>query len=143
MKSILTVLILTLGLPLAAACQRALPNPVLVFAGSEEYEANGKQWTRYKFDVFNREDYPDSLFAASPDLPPCGKNAKSSRAWVDLFDQSGRRLYGFCALQGHNDLAGLWFAIERGTIAPSWIYIEINDRKTTNKYKSNLAETTQ
>ena len=26
----------------------SFPNPVLLFMGKEDYEANGKQWTRYK-----------------------------------------------------------------------------------------------
>ena len=33
-------------------------------------------------------------------------------------------------------------ALEDGVIAPSYIYIEINDRETNTKYKSNLADTT-
>jgi hypothetical protein len=27
-------------------------------------------------------------------------------------------------------------------VPPSWVYIEMKDRKTNTKYKSNLAETT-
>jgi len=27
-------------------------------------------------------------------------------------------------------------------VPPSWVYIELNDRQTNTKYKSNLAETT-
>lgn len=119
-----------------------LPNPVLILTGQESYEANGKQWTRYNYSVFNAEAYPNDLFAAAPELPPCGKNTKASRTWVDLFDQRGTRLYGFCALGGSEGLNKLWFALERDVIPPSWIYIEMNDRKTNTKYKSNLAETT-
>ena len=119
-----------------------LPNPVLFFAGQEEYEANGKQWTRYKYSVDNMAVYPNDLFTPAPDLPPCGQNTKSSRTWVDIYDQRGKRLYGFCALGSHDGLGQLWFALERDTIPPSWIYIEMNDRKTNTKYKSNLAETT-
>jgi hypothetical protein len=119
-----------------------LPNPVLLFTGQEEYEANGKQWTRYKYSVDNLANYPNELFASAPDLPPCGANTKSSRTWVDIYDQRGKRLYGFCALANHDGLGQLWFSLERDTIPPSWVYIEMNDRKTTTKYKSNLAETT-
>jgi hypothetical protein len=64
----------------------SLPNPVLVLIGTEQYEANGKQWTRYKYTVANRADYPDELFVASPDLPPCGRNSKASRTWIDFYD---------------------------------------------------------
>jgi hypothetical protein len=121
---------------------RSLPNPVLVFIGSEDYEDNGKSWTRYKYMVDNRADYPNELFAAAPDLPPCGRNAKASRTWVDLYEQGGKRLNGFCALESRDGLSRLWFALESGVIPPSWIYVEMTDRKTNSKYKSTLAETT-
>jgi hypothetical protein len=81
------------------------------------------------------------MFAAAPSLPPCGKNANSSRTWVDIYDQSGKRLYGFCALGKSSDLNQLWFGLEEGVVPPSWVYIELNDRSTNTKYKSNLAET--
>lgn len=70
------------------------------------------------------------MFAAAPDLPPCGSNTKSSRTWVDLYTSAGKRLYGFCALGNRDGLGRLWFAMERNLIPPSWIYIEMNDRKT-------------
>jgi hypothetical protein len=119
-----------------------LPNPNIVFTGFEYYEADGKQWTRYKYRVDNLMDYPNEMFAAAPELPPCGTNKKSSRTWVDIYDQSGKRLNGFCALANHDGLGDIWFALERDVIPPSWIYMEMIDRKTGTKYKSNLAETT-
>lgn len=119
----------------------ALPNPVLIFTGQELFATGGKQFVRYNFAVFNSADYPDELFAAAPDLPPCGKNTKASRTWVDIYDQSGKRLYGFCALEKSKDLNKIWFALEQGVTPPSWVYIEMTDRKTNTKYKSNLAET--
>lgn len=69
-----------------------LPNPVLVFMGQEFFEAGGQQFTRYRYSVDNLSVYPDELFAASPTLPPCGSNASSSRTWVDIYDQNGKRL---------------------------------------------------
>lgn len=119
-----------------------LPNPVLYFTGQEFYSAGGKQWIRYKYDVLNKADYPADLFAAAPNLPPCGKNTKSSRTWVDFFDQRGKRLYGFCALGKPADLGTIWFGLEVGTVPPSYVYIEMTDRQTNTKYKSNLADTT-
>lgn len=138
----LILLTLTANRVSTAPPQPPLPNPVLVFVGSEPYETGGKHWLRYKYEVMNRTDYPNDMFAASPQLPPCGTNTKSARTWVDLYDQSGKRLYGFCALANHDGLGQLWFAMEEGVIPPSWIYLEMNDRKTSTKYKSNLAETT-
>ncbi|MCA1816209.1 MAG: hypothetical protein LC746_07325 [Acidobacteria bacterium] len=125
-----------------AMARRALPNPVLVFTGQEQFTASGKQMTRYRFTVDNRADYPAEMFAAAPDLPPCGANTKASRTWVDLYDQTGKRLNGFCALGSPNDLSQIWFAIESDSVPPSWVYVELSDRKTNTKYKSNLAETT-
>jgi hypothetical protein len=123
--------------------QNILPNPVLYFMGAEPFTANGKDWTRYKLAVFNSDRYPDALFAAAPTLPPCGTNTKSSRSWVDIFDSRGKRLYGFCALGKASDLNTIWFALERDVIPPSYVYIEINDRQTNTKYKSNLSDTVE
>lgn len=125
-----------------SAAAPVLPNPVLYFLGQEYVTISGKNFTRYHFDVLNKDQYPDELFAASPALPPCGANRKAARTWVDLYDQSGKRLNGFCALQKSADLNGIWFALETSVVPPSWIYIELNDRKTNTKYKSNLADTT-
>lgn len=118
------------------------PNPVLYLIEIEPYQTGGKQWTRYKYDVLNKTDYPAAMFAAAPALPPCGTNTKSSRTWVDIFDQRGKRLYGFCAFSKPEDLGKIWFALEEGVIPPSYIYIELNDRQTNTIYKSNLADTT-
>jgi len=136
------VSILLLNSPASLAQARSLPNPVLFFLGQEPYTANGKAYIRYDFAVDNRGSYPDSLFAAAPSLPACGANTNASRTWVDIFNQSGKRLYGFCALGKSEDLGKLWFALEEGVVPPSWIYIELNDRQTQTKYKSNLADTT-
>lgn len=117
------------------------PNPVLYLTGLEPYQTGGKQWIRYEYDVLNKADYPADMFAPAPALPPCGKNTNSSRTWVDIYDQSGKRLYGFCALSKPEDLGRIWFALEDGVIPPSYIYIEMTDRQTNTKYKSNLADT--
>lgn len=121
---------------------RPLPNPVLVFLGSEPVEISGKQVMRYYYDVDNKSAYPADMFAAAPDLPPCGANTNASRTWVDIYNQHGKRLNGFCALGKPADLNKIWFAFDSNEVPPSWIYIELNDRKTGTKYKSNLADTT-
>ncbi len=120
-----------------------LPNPVLYLTRTEPFQQGGKQFVRYHFDVLNKDDYPAAMFAAAPDLPPCGKNTKASRTWVDIFDSRGKRLYGFCALSKPSDLGSIWFALEESAIPPSYVYIELTDRQTNTKYKSNLADTTQ
>lgn len=118
-----------------------VPSPVLYLKSMEAYSTGGKNWIRYEYDILNKDQYPAELFAAAPNLPPCGLNANASRTWVDFFDSAGTRLYGFCALGSPADLGNIWVAFEEGTVPPSWVYIEMNDRLTNTKYKSNLAET--
>ena len=136
-----TTIMLVYAIPGSAAAP-VLPNPMLYFVGTEFVEISGKQITRYRFNVMNKDQYPDDMFAASPALPPCGANTKAARTWVDMYDQNGKRLNGFCALRKSADLNGIWFGLETGVVPPSWIYIELNDRQTNTKYKSNLADTT-
>jgi len=119
-----------------------VPNPVLILVGLEPRASGGKQLIRYNYSVFNAGDFPAEMFAAAPSLPPCGANTRASRTWVDIFDQRGKRLYGFCAIGKPADLGNLYFDLDADTIPPSWIYIEMNDRQTNTKYKSNLADTT-
>jgi hypothetical protein len=128
-------------LAVAMQAKPVLPNPILVFSGQEHYSSGGKDFVRYTYSVANYDAYPADLFAASLELPPCGTNTKSSRTWIDVFDQRGKRLYGFCALGKPADLNKIWFVLRAEETPPSWIYIEMNDRKTNTKYKSNLAET--
>ena len=118
-----------------------IPNPVIYLMSTDTVQQNGKTFVRFHYDVFNKDQYPADMFAAAPNLPPCGANTKSSRTWIDLYDQSGKRLYGFCALAKPQDLNQIYFQIEDSTTPPSWIYIEMTDRQTNTKYKSNLAET--
>jgi hypothetical protein len=125
-----------------AASAPVPPNPELYLTGTETFQTGGKQFTRYKYDVLNKDSYPAAMFASAPELPPCGANTKSSRTWVDFFDSRGKRLYGFCALGKPSDLSMIWFALEEDTIPPSYVYIEMTDRQTNTKYKSNLADTT-
>ena len=120
-----------------------IPNPVLYLTSTDFYSTGGKNFIRYQYDVLNKDAYPDAMFASAPALPPCGVNTKSSRSWVDFFDSRGKRLYGFCALGKPSDLGSIWFAQEESIIPPSYVYIEMNDRQTNTKYKSNLADTTQ
>jgi hypothetical protein len=144
-KQMLLLFSVLFGVMLAtqgAASAPTLPNPVLYLTGTEAYQTGGKQFIRYNYDVLNKAGYPADMFAAAPALPPCGMNTKASRTWVDIFDQRGKRIYGFCALSKPSDLNGIWFALEDGVVPPSYVYIEMTDRQTNTKYKSNLADTT-
>ena len=139
--TMLSAALLSMVLP-AGAAQAAPPNPVLYLTAVENYTTGGGEFVRYRYDVFNKSAYPADMFAAAPGLPPCGSNTNSSRSWVDFFDSRGKRLYGFCALGSPANLGSIWFAVPEGTVPPSWVYIEINDRQTNTKYRSNLADTT-
>lgn len=135
-------LVLTMvGGVVSHAAAPVLPNPVLYLTSTDSVSKGGKQFIRYQFDVLNKDAYPAEMFAPAPALPPCGANTKSARSWVDFFDQRGTRLHGFCALGKPTDLGKIWFEVEEGVTPPSWVYIEINDRQTSTKYKSNLADT--
>ena len=136
-----SLLLVVMLVPQGVASAPPIPNPVIYFTGTETFQQGGKAFTRYRYDVFNKDEFPAQMFAPAPNLPPCGKNTKSSRTWVDLYDQRGKRLYGFCALTKPADLNQLYFALEQDLVPPSWIYIEFTDRQTNTKYKSNLAET--
>ena len=129
------------ALAFAAPVAAALPNPILYLTAVEHYSTGSGNFVRYRYDVFNKADYPADMFAPAPNLPPCGKNTKSSRTWVDFFDSRGKRLYGFCALGSPQDLGSIWFATAEGVVPPSYVYIVMTDRQTSTSYKSNLADT--
>ena len=127
--------------PVVVTSSTPPPNPVLVLTGSEPYSAGGKQFLRLNYQIFNADSFPPEMWDPSPTLAPCGTNTKASRTWVDFYDQSGKRLFGFCALRATN-FKHVWFPVDEGAIPPSWVYIEMTDRLTNTKYRSNLAETT-
>lgn len=132
----------TIGGSAAGQGPSTLPNPVLYLTLIEPYTANGTSFVRYRYDVFNKDAYSAAMFAPAPSLPPCGNNTNASRTWVDIFNgRTNVRIYGFCALGSPQDLGSIWFAMPEGTVPPSYVYIELNDRQTNTKYRSNLAET--
>ena len=127
--------------PTAAAQIAYVPNPVLRFMERETYESNGRTFTRYRYDVTNKDEMPAELFAPAPDLPPCGRNANSARTWIDVYTRDGARLYGFCALENPRQLGSIWFALPADAAPPAQIYIVMTDRMRGRTYQSNLAPT--
>lgn len=142
---LITILLISTGIASAQVRSAAddfkapsLPDPKLIFAGKEDYEANGQKWTRYKLSVANRNAYPNGLFKAAPQLPACGANENASRTWVDIFNaQTGDRLYGFCSLGSSANLDNLWFAVKQGQSPPKCVNIVMTDRLLKKTYKSN------
>lgn len=141
-RSAIVFAVLVLSALASISVSAVTPNPVLIFMGQEPATVSGQNIIRYNYGVFNFAEIPNDLFAAAPALPPCGLNTNSSRSWVDLFDQNKKRLNGFCALGNSSNLNKIWFALPETEVPPSWIFIEITDRQTNTKFKSNLAETT-
>jgi hypothetical protein len=127
--------------PATAAAMAYFPNPELRFTGREIYQANGRTFARYRYDVVNKNEMPAELFAPAPDLPPCGRNANSARTWVDVYTRAGIRLYGFCALGNTNQLGQIWFALPADAAPPAQIFIVMTDRRLGRTYQSNLAPT--
>lgn len=136
-----SLILITASASHLGALHQKPPSPVLALASVEQIKIGGKDRMRYNYVVSNSDSFPDDLFAAAPDLPPCGTNTKASRTWVDFYDSTGKRLNGFCALGKSSDLNKIWFALELDQVPPSYVYIELNDRRTNTKYKSNLADT--
>jgi hypothetical protein len=121
-----------------ATVSAGLPNPILSFTGSEFYSVNDVNFVRYNLAVTNYQAYPASMFAAAPDLPPCGLNTSASRTWINIYDASNDSyIYGFCAFGSPSDLQGIWFAEPVGTPAPDQVYIKMIDRAANVTYTSN------
>lgn len=116
-------------------CYPDLPDPEVAFGGTEDYEANGREWTRYRIPVVNRTAFPREMFDPAPYLPSCGINENASRTWVDILGPNGR-IYGFCALGEPGDLMHIWFAEPRGDPPPAWVRVRLHDRACDLYYLS-------
>lgn len=117
-----------------------IPNPILVYSHKQTgVDGLGNTVDWYFFTVANWYDFPAAMFAARPDLPPCGLNNSASRTWVDFHRSADNsRIYGFCALGTPSDLNGIWFGmVPAGTAPPASVYIRMTDRATSTVYTSN------
>jgi hypothetical protein len=114
-----------------------MPKPRLAFVGSEDITENGRRLRTYTIEIANRSEFSDELFAASPDLQPCGINANSSRTWINIYIDGGRRLYGWCAIRSNAQLSSLRFIIPADAIQPTKIYVDVVDRREGKVVKSN------
>jgi hypothetical protein len=110
-------------------CRKIYPNPEIKF---DHQDAEG----RIYIPVINWSAYDNDLFRKAPDLPPCGANASSARAWVDIYNaDTNAKIYGFCALTSNDGLKSLWF---KPSAFKGRAYIIINDRACQKTYKSNI-----
>lgn len=92
---------------------------------------------RYEFPITNAADYPAELFAASPDLPPCGLNDQSSRTWVDIFNSDTNvRLNAFCS--ANLSLSSLTFTAPAGSV--THFKVIFTDRLTGEVAESDIKQ---
>ena len=119
-------------------CNKTFPEPELFFNEKTVVTIGGVEYIRYFLSINNKEDYPDYLFVASPDLPPCGFNNSASRTWVSFYDEVDDYLYGFCALSSADNFDGLWFAHKKTAPPPTQVSVVLKDRLCNKEYKSAL-----
>ena len=116
----------------------ALPAPKVVLTDRAAYSTPAGRWVRHELDVTNWQSYHPSLFAQAPQLPACGRNAKASRTWVDIYNAvNGHRIYGYCAIGKPEGLRDISFAVKSGEQAPSHIYVRLTDRQTRRTVTSS------
>ena len=114
-----------------------IPAPAIALKNLESRVAgDGPPFTYFDLTVTNRAQYPDALFAPSPNLAACGENTQASRTWVDIFGDNSR-VNGFCALGSGSDLDGIWFATPSGGAHPNDVYLTLTDRLNNQVYTSN------
>lgn len=118
--------------PEEVSCAAVLPAPQISFSRQETID--GSTSLRYWLTIDNAAAFPDDLFAAAPELPPCGANTNASRSWISIFDANGDAyLYGYCAMSSMP--AEVWFAAEPGTVAN--VYLALEDRECGINRASN------
>ena len=116
----------------------ALPNPDPLSDQSNCTAANGQSFIRYRYDVFNKEPIP----------PRCSRRRRPAALRKPIgqaLRAPGSTSLRLSARSGPNvrqDLGSIWFALPEGQLPPCYVYIEITDRQTNTKYRSNLADTT-
>lgn len=136
--------ILVAGMAGAAFGQNLdIPKPVIRYNGWQDNTENGRTLRQYKFEVVNRDSFPDEIFAAAPELEPCGRNANASRTWINIYDGRGRRIYGFCALRSNAELSLISFNLPPDEVPPEKVYIDMVDRQTRTVYASKKVKLVQ
>jgi hypothetical protein len=118
-----------------ASTSQCYPNLAAPQLTLQSTTVNGSN-VEFQLDVPNYAQFPDAMFAPSPDLPACGLNTSAARAWVDIHDGAGNYLFGFCALYSASSLNDIWFATPVGQW-PAEAYITITDRRCNITYTSN------
>jgi hypothetical protein len=113
-------------------CSTNLPNPILSYVVDTTYYG-----IFYNLVVSNISSFPDDLFKAAPDLPPCGYNTHASRTWVYLIDSNDNSINGWCGIESASELNTVFF-IPEGDSLLKGVYIKLEDRRCGIEYKSNI-----
>lgn len=127
-----------------ASGQRGLSAPQRVDLSLTKVERESsisKPFTRYHLSITNSGDFPQYLFEPASDLPPCGLNKNSSRTWLEIYSDSGSRIYGYCGIKSAAELERISFGIADGQPTPGKVYVILIDRRLNRTYKSNLVST--
>ncbi|WP_452223652.1 hypothetical protein [Lacinutrix chionoecetis] len=114
-----------------------IPNPILGFTKKETITVRQLKFLKIHLSVQNWDAYTDAFFKASPQLPPCGKNKNASRTWLEIYDDKGKRLYGYCAINTNKRLQDFSFAVPLSKPIPNTCHIVLWDRITNKRYTSN------
>ena len=125
-----------LALSITAIGQNS-PKPKIRLVAVTDTVNLGQAFKTYEIEVRNRSKYSDDLFIAAPALPPCGKNANSSRTWIHIYNERGVRFYGWCSIDVSDQLASLKFNISEGDPQPKKLFIDIVDRAELRVLRSN------
>ena len=130
-------------IPIDVECFPDLPDPQLelVESGKEYDDFQGTKYVNYQFRVANWKKFPAELFAAAPDLPPCGQNPSAARTWTDTYDAEwGTRLYGSCG--AIENFKGLYarVPVKKEDNPPAGVFLTLTDRKCGITYKSNTVK---
>jgi len=118
------------------AAGQDLPKPKLGFVRVEEFVNNGQPMRMYEIEIVNRVEFANELFTASPDLPPCGKNANASRTWINIYINNNSRIYGHCGISSNEELSSLKFNVPADTKITR-IAVDFVDRREGKIVRSN------
>lgn len=98
---------------------------------------DGVQSGTNKLSVSNWADYDPELFVLDSSLPPCGLNTNAGRTWVGIFAGNGSRIYGYCGIDDRSGLTSLFVVLPSGSPPPESVYIDLWDRATDRRVRSN------
>ncbi len=119
---------------------QSTPKPQIRLVGVTDTVNNGYAMKTYEVEIVNRADYSNQLFQESPALPPCGKNPNAARTWVNIYNERGGRVYGWCAIKENGELASLRFNIAEAAPQPKKLFIDLVDRFEGRVLRSNKVD---